>query len=78
MMLRVADTLEVRRWILAFGPEAELLEPGSLQEALRQDAEALARKLAPLRVPPTSIAPPVEEPVPSYRRKSTAPARSDR
>ena len=55
MTLRVADTLEVRRWILGFGPEAEVLEPASLREALRQDAEALAKRLAPRRVPPGPI-----------------------
>ena len=36
MTLRVADTLEVRRWILGFGPEAEVLEPAALREALRR------------------------------------------
>ena len=56
MTLRVADTLEVRRWILGFGSEAEVLEPAALRETLRQDAEALARRLAPRRVPPAAIA----------------------
>jgi predicted DNA-binding transcriptional regulator YafY len=55
MTLRVADTLEVRRWILGFGSEAEVLEPGALRETLRQDAEALASKLAPLRPLPAGI-----------------------
>jgi predicted DNA-binding transcriptional regulator YafY len=53
--LRVADTLEVRRWILGFGSEAEVLEPAALREALRRDAEAMARKLAPQRVPPAPM-----------------------
>ncbi len=53
--IRVADTLEVRRWILGFGREAEVLEPAVLREALRLEAEALARKLAPQRMPATSI-----------------------
>ncbi len=51
MTLRVADTLEVRRWILGFGSEAEVLVPASLREALRLEGEALARKLAPQRMP---------------------------
>ncbi len=50
MTLRVADTLEVRRWILGFGSEAEVLEPAALREALRRDAEALAQKLTPRRM----------------------------
>ena len=55
MTLRVADTLEVRRWILGFGSEAEVLEPAALREALRRDAAALAQRLAPRRVPPAPI-----------------------
>jgi predicted DNA-binding transcriptional regulator YafY len=55
MTLRVADTLEVRRWIFGFGSEAEILEPATLREALRRDAEALARKLAPQRMPAASM-----------------------
>ena len=55
--LRVADTLEVRRWILGFGSEAEVMEPAALREALRLDAEALARKLAPQRRPPVHVSP---------------------
>jgi len=55
MTLRVADTLEVRRWILGFGAEAEVLEPAALRDALRWDAEALARKLAPQRRLPVQV-----------------------
>jgi len=51
MTLKVADTFEVRRWILGFGPEAEVLQPASLREALRADAEAMVRALVPLRRP---------------------------
>ena len=54
MTLQVADTLEVRRWILGYGSEAEVLAPASLREALRLEAEALARKLAPLRMTPAA------------------------
>ncbi len=49
MTVRVADTLEIRRWILGFGSEAEVLAPASLREALRLEAEALTRKLTPQR-----------------------------
>jgi hypothetical protein len=51
MTLRVADTLEVRRWILGYGAQAEVVEPQSLREALRVEADALARKLTPTRLP---------------------------
>ena len=51
LTMKVADTLEVRRWILGFGTQAEVLEPAALREALRLEAEALARKLAPTRRP---------------------------
>src|SRR5258705_8546303 len=34
MTLLVADTLEVRRWILGFGVEAGVLAPEALREAL--------------------------------------------
>ena len=57
MSLRVADTLEVRRWILGFGSEAEVLAPASLREALRLEGEALARKLAPQRLPAAPAGP---------------------
>jgi hypothetical protein len=51
LSLRVADTLEVRRWILGYGPDAEVVEPAALREALRLEADALARKLTPTRLP---------------------------
>ena len=57
MTLRVADTLEVRRWVLGFGSEAEVLAPASLREALRLEGEALARKLAPQRRPGAPMRP---------------------
>jgi predicted DNA-binding transcriptional regulator YafY len=49
--LKVADTLEVRRWILGYGVQAEVLEPASLRDALRSEAAALAEQLAPRRRP---------------------------
>jgi predicted DNA-binding transcriptional regulator YafY len=51
MTLSVADTLEVRRWILGFGVEAEVVAPEGLREALRVEAEALAKHLRPKRAP---------------------------
>jgi predicted DNA-binding transcriptional regulator YafY len=58
MTMRVADTLEVRRWILGHGAQAEVMEPASMREAIRLEAEALARKLAPVRRPLGRAAPP--------------------
>lgn len=51
LTLRVADTLEVRRWILGFGAQAEVVEPDSLREALGAEAEAVSQQLAPKRMP---------------------------
>jgi len=72
MTLRVADTLEVRRWILGFGPEAEVLEPAALRDALRLDAEALARKLAPQRRLPMRVPLPMSEQTPPHFRRPGA------
>jgi hypothetical protein len=55
LTLRVADTVEVRRWILGYGAEAEVVEPAGLREGLRQEAEALVRKLVPGRKPLAGI-----------------------
>jgi predicted DNA-binding transcriptional regulator YafY len=51
MTLRVADTLEVRRWILGYGAQVEVVQPSSLREALRMEAEAVAAMLRPERRP---------------------------
>jgi predicted DNA-binding transcriptional regulator YafY len=47
--LGVADTLELRRWILGYGPEAEVMEPVAIRERLAREAAALAAKLVPQR-----------------------------
>jgi predicted DNA-binding transcriptional regulator YafY len=49
LTLRVSDTLEVRRWILGYGAQAEVVEPASLREALGAEAEAMVRQLTPRR-----------------------------
>jgi len=51
MTLHVADTLEVRRWILGYGVQAEVLAPEGLREALRVEAAAVAVALTPGRAP---------------------------
>src|SRR5438552_6527043 len=52
LTLQVADTLEVRRWILGYGIQAEVVEPASLREALRPEAVALTATLGPNRPSP--------------------------
>jgi len=47
----VADTLEVRRWLLGFGTDADVVAPTALREALRRQAEQLSRMLAAPRKP---------------------------
>jgi predicted DNA-binding transcriptional regulator YafY len=51
MTLHVADTLEVRRWILGYGVQAEVVEPAGLREALSVEAEQVAAMLRPQRRP---------------------------
>ena len=41
LTMRVADTLELRRWVLSFGSEAEVLEPESLRQEIRHEAQAI-------------------------------------
>jgi WYL domain len=55
MTLRVTDTLELRRWVLGYGLDAELVEPAALRETLRQQAETLAMRLVPTRRAPTRV-----------------------
>jgi len=51
LRVTVADTLEVRRWLLGFGAEVEVLAPPSLREAIRREADKLALMLADGRKP---------------------------
>ena len=55
MTLHVADTLEVRRWLLGFGIEAEVVAPEGLRDALRAEAAGVAAKLSPARAPLAAI-----------------------
>jgi predicted DNA-binding transcriptional regulator YafY len=61
MTLRVADTPEIRRWLAGFGPDAEVLEPAGLREALRLQAQAAARAAVGGRRPGTAVGVPRAE-----------------
>jgi predicted DNA-binding transcriptional regulator YafY len=52
LRMTVADTLEMRRWLLGFGTEVEVLAPPALCEAIRHEAERVALALGPARKPP--------------------------
>lgn len=45
LTLQVADTQEVRRFLLGWGAQAEVLQPIAMREALRQEALAMVEKL---------------------------------
>ncbi len=69
LTLRVADTLEVRRWVLGYGADAEVVEPERLRAAVRREAEAL---VATLGVPRRPLARAERAPVGEGRPASAA------
>jgi len=52
LRLRVGETSELRRWVLQFGAEAEVLRPASLRRAVAEELRAAA---APYRVRPRDL-----------------------
>jgi hypothetical protein len=53
--MTVADTLEVRRWLLGFGAEVEVMAPPALREAIRREVERRVATLAPARKPTARV-----------------------
>jgi predicted DNA-binding transcriptional regulator YafY len=49
---RVAGLDEIKRWILSFGPECQVLEPEKLKEMVRKD---LSRNLAQYSMSPIAL-----------------------
>lgn len=47
--LRVAETSEIRRWVLQFGSEAEVLAPRSLRDAVARELQAALSAYGPPR-----------------------------
>jgi predicted DNA-binding transcriptional regulator YafY len=45
LTLQVADTHEVRRWILGWGAQAEVVQPTAMREALRGEAMAMVERM---------------------------------
>ena len=41
--LKVAETSEIRRWVMQFGSEAEVIKPASLRKAVKEDLEAAVK-----------------------------------
>jgi predicted DNA-binding transcriptional regulator YafY len=74
LSLRVADTLEVRRFILGYGAQAEVVEPPSLREALRREIAAAAEMLTPRRMPLAAVTP-ATGPRRKIRKAGVAPTR---
>jgi len=52
MTFRVAGLDEIKRWVLSFGPECQVLEPEELKEMVRKD---LSRNLAQYSKPRSSF-----------------------
>lgn len=72
--LHLSSTVEVKPWLLSFGPEAEVLEPATLRAELAAD---LQRTLALYRRVPTRTPAPGEPRKARPPRKPTRPATSD-
>ncbi len=71
LTLQVADTQEVRRWILGWGAQAEVLQPIAMREALGQEALAMVEKLGrrgPGLARVENTLPPARDPVQVHRR----------
>ena len=50
MTFQVAGLDEIKRWVLSFGPEAQVLEPTRLLESIRSDLQKTLGHYARLRI----------------------------
>jgi len=70
MTLRVADTLEVLRWILGYGADAEVVAPEALRRSVLEQASELVSRFVPSRRPLAPV-----RPTPADMRTARSPAR---
>jgi len=52
LSFRIAGLDEIKRWVLSFGPECQVLEPEKLKEMVRKD---LSRNLAQYSTGPIAV-----------------------
>lgn len=79
--LEVADTVEVRRWLLGFGGDVEVIEPATLREAIVREAErvlAAGRRESADRIADDRRRPLARVPSARTSAASGRPMRSDR
>ena len=44
LTMKVTTLLEVKRWVLSFGAECEVLEPAQLRREIKHDADEMASR----------------------------------
>ena len=49
LRMRLGSLAEIERWVLGWGPAAEVLKPAALRDRIRENALALVKTYAPDR-----------------------------
>jgi predicted DNA-binding transcriptional regulator YafY len=49
LRLKIAETSEIKRWVLQFGSEAEVLRPASLRRAIAEELAKAGARYEPRR-----------------------------